>query len=122
VREVEPKDFEVIAEWRKERGAPPLGQWFYPKYGLIQAELAAGWLMRTDSNTAILEHWITNPKADVADRTWAMFAIASALERKAVTEGFTYVITISTVEGLNEACKRAGFKELGAAMMLGKEL
>lgn len=122
IRDVELRDFATIDRWRTDRGVAVLPPKFYPPDGVIEEGVAAGWLIKTDTNMALLEHWITNPDAEVEDRSKGIFNVAAELERRAKADGYEYIAVFSSLDGLDSACKRANYKELGTATMLGKEL
>lgn len=121
MRHVEKDDFQEINLWREQRQAPILSQDFYPQTGLIVDGIAAGFLTMTDTKVALMENFITNPKAYKEDRENAVFEILEGLEKIAVQMGFKYVVGFTDHPKIEHYAKMIG----GTAMnykVYGKEL
>jgi hypothetical protein len=103
--------------WRGWNQRPP-GPEALPKTGFVVAGTVAGFLYRTDSNIAILEAFIANPKSDADERNAALDAIVVALVKEAQRAGFTYLLAYTTVPAILRRAERFGFTVLREAHTL----
>jgi hypothetical protein len=122
MRQVMDSDFKDINEWRAERKAPILPLSWYPNFGMIVEDVAAGFLTITDSDVAILEHFVTNPLAYRDDRMRAIHEIATRLEDEARKRDYKHLIALTSSERIVAHALALKFKEIGPLTMLGKEL
>jgi hypothetical protein len=105
-------DYEMLIAW-----LAPRNQW-YPKdwfsnYGFIVENLgvgaAAGFLYLTNSGRAYIEDFITNPEAELEDRSEAIDLLVYTIEKTAKHLGFKYLIGASYHSGIIAKAKRHGF-------------
>lgn len=122
MRMVDKEDFVEIDAWLAHRHAPVLDESFYPKCGMIVPGIAAGFLITTDTSIALLDHFVSNPKAKISERRAAIVDIAESLEAVAREAGFTRIIAFTRNEAIMKNAMKNGYSEIGHCEMLGKEL
>ena len=122
MRRVIPADMDEIDSWHEERGMFPLNKGVYPLLGLIEPEIAAGFLYRTDTKIAIFENFVSNPKADKVRRREAMLEIAKELEAQAQILGFKYFTAVTKHKSIEDLSLKHGMKFLGTFQIYGKEI
>lgn len=115
------EDFPFVQEWHCERGIHGLTEEDCSPYGYVCPGVAAGFLYSTDSKWALLDGFITNPKAPIRDRYRAVTAIAEAL---LVTCRFRRKIPLAFTQmnGIRKVANRLGLKSAGLfdALTLGE--
>lgn len=121
MRYVEDEDFLEINAWRAARKAAILPADFYGPFGMIVPGVAAGWLSLTDSKVALLENFVTNPKASKEDRNHAITEISACLERIAHQKGYRYLMAITKNPWIAKVARGLDFKSCGTSEILGKE-
>ena len=122
IRGFEKEDFDEINGWRKSRHVAVVPYDFYPRNGLIDPNVAAGFLILTNTGVALLDHFVTNPEAHQKDRRRSILAIAIELEAVAKQMGYRYVLALTKHKGIGHTCIEDGFESLGDCMMFGKEI
>lgn len=121
IREVEDADFLEINQWRRERNATVLPIEFYPRNGLIVPGIAAGFLTVTDSAIAMMENFVSNPKAYKEDREAAIIEIIERLTKKAVELDYKYLWAVTNHPKVEHYISLSGGKPL-YVKLFGKEL
>jgi len=116
-------DHGEIAGWQILRhGLPPPDPKSFPKIGLIEPNLACGFLYRTDSDLAMAEGMYTNPEAPLHLRVEAMDRIIDGLLFMAKELGFHRVVATCRRNSMAQRTARHGFRGLGTYRMVVKEL
>jgi len=105
------KHYKMISSWYQalDREAPSIDN--LPEAGFVIEGKAAGWLTRTDSNTAILEIFVYNPLTTPKSRVLAISSITGALLDLSITLGYTRVIALTDEVMLQNAIKKHSFYE-----------
>lgn len=117
MRRYEREDFNMIKEW----SSVPLT--ILPKTGLIVPNVAAGFLVSTDTNYCFLEPFIGNPKADKEERDIALFTIIDGLIDEAKRLGFDLVFgVLSHPKMIERGLKRGFVKIIGNQQIIGRKL
>lgn len=122
MRFVDFTDADTINGWLTARKAKPVGAENWPRVGMIVEGLAAGFLIQTDTPVAFLEHFVTNPAANLSDRRMALSEIALTLERIAREKGFKRVAAITQSVPILKVASSLGYVFLQNVEMVGKEL
>jgi len=121
MREFTDEDFEQINAWRIERGAKILPMDAYPKMGLIEDGVAAGFLTITDAHWVIAENFVSNPKAYKGDREKAILEMIETFEQYAVKCGYRFLLAVTNHPKIEEYAKLSGGKPIDYRVY-GKEL
>lgn len=93
-----------------------------PSNGIIVPKTAAGFLVWTDTSTAVLDFFITNPSATLMARGRAIDKIIAGLLRKAKSLGFRRVSCDSKIIAIKKKALSLGFKDLGDHQVFCKEI
>ncbi len=116
-------DLGEINSWYQERGLTALGAEFLPKTGYIVSQVAAGFLYTTDSNLALLEGYITNPRASKRVCITAIDSITTALLRTAKELGVKHILAFCDSHGIKRiAQRRHGMSEVGNFSLVTREI
>lgn len=113
VRDYDYKDYNQISSWFHAWGIKPIPEEMLPKLGAIVDSVAVGFLYQTDSDMAVLDSYLSNPKAEKEDKNLALDAITDLLITKAKQLGFTVIKCDTTLETIKYRAKKFGFKENG---------
>ena len=111
-----------IAGWFRARGAKAPKPENLPKVGVFIQEVAVGFLIQTDTSTAILDFFIANPEATKAARSTALDMIAKELIGKAKMLGFDSVRCDSQLDTIVKRARALGFSDLGDFKVFTKEI
>lgn len=112
VRAVVEKDFEQITYWANLRGIL-LQDGVFPSHGLIEPNVAAGFLYCTDSCVAVLDCYISNPESDSHSRDLALDEITKGLIKIAKSMGYTEIKCDTQLSAIKTRAIKHGFKSLG---------
>lgn len=116
------EDFKQISEWMSERSLGVPRGTRLSSTGIIVDNVAAGFLYVTNSEVAIIDCFISNPKADKIDRGNALDEITEALLKLALRYGARIVKCDSQLPSIQERALRHGFTESGTYSSFSKEL
>lgn len=116
------RDFNEINLWRHWRGLDILSRDFYPNTGLMVHGVAAGWLVETDSKVALLENFISNPKAYKQERMEAVKEIGHDLAEYAKRRGYTKLFIITNSGVIEKYALEEKYEKLGTANLFAKEI
>lgn len=106
-------DYEHIVNWFTLRHMPVPAQYELPYVGYIEDGLAAGFLITSDTPTAVLDFFISNPVANKKLRQEAIFQIAKALMEEAKIQKYQRVLCRTKIESIKSAAKDLNFTDLG---------
>lgn len=104
------KDYPEICSWWTAHGWAPIAEDLLPRTRLVIEGLCAGFLYKTDSNFAVLEWVVGNPKADKGQRRIALDLLIQGLLKVAKESGFTTVWTQLEHPALIERYENHGFQ------------
>lgn len=113
VRNFVTSDLEEINTWLADRGLNKLEIKCLPRHGKIVDGLAVGFLIQTDTQTAIIDFYISNSKADKADTNKALDEITFKLISEANALGFKNIKCTTQIMSIRDRAKKLGFKYLG---------
>ncbi len=121
--EIIPVELEIhlpeINTWYKARDQYMLKPDWIPPQGLIVPGIAAGFLIRTNTNIGILEHFVTNPAASKKDRRLAIDMIASRLISAGKSMGMLGFLALSSHPAIFALCEKHGLVELNKKVFVG---
>lgn len=121
IRKYSDKDLDTIMSWFKERHIP-MDPGCLPKLGFIVPDVAAGFLIETNTKSCILEPFIANPKSGSASRNFALNAIMGDLINAARTLGYTHIFGFASHRGMVSRALSWGFMKVEDSVTVCKEL
>ena len=113
VRAYTEDDYKFIVEWMESRALDPLPRDVIPEVGGIVDGIACGFIYKTDSKMAYMEHYISNPFAERHARKQAMQMVTAYLIKQARDAGFKYLYASSDKTTICTLAKEKGFKYIG---------
>ena len=94
-----------------------------PKFGLIVPGIAAGFMYITDDNRiALLEGFVTNPKAGMKAKDKAITDLTDMLVLIAQGKKVKHVFGLTDTKSIVNKSKTLGFKEVGNYTLIYQEL
>ena len=122
VRAYTADDYKFVVEWMESRALDPLPKDVIPEIGGIVDGIAVGFIYKTDSKMAYMEHYISNPFAERHSRKQAMQMVTAYLIKQARDAGFTYLYANSDKTTICTLAKENGFKYIGNQLAFLREL
>lgn len=122
MRRVVASDLPDICGWYEVRGTPAPRYTSFPAIGMIEDEVAAGFLYRTDSDIGWLEGYISNPAAELRRRTDALTLLTAALLEEARSRGVRTVVALAKTRGIERLSSRFGMRRCGVYAMMERSL
>ncbi len=111
VEKFEPqRHYEMVAHWWVGHKWPVLPLAALPASGFVVPGVCAGFLYFTDSEIAILEWVVSNPKASTMEVGRGIKAIVEAAISTALNEGYSMIFSYVKSKGLQKLYERQGFK------------
>jgi hypothetical protein len=120
IRKFQSEDVCEVDTWHEQHGMRPIQA--PPRVGFIVPGVAAGFLYQTDSDVALLEGYVTNPKASSTERHQALDGITQKLLESAADLGFRTVWAITKDAGISLRAQKHKMTRLGSFTVLVKEL
>jgi hypothetical protein len=115
-------DYEEYVSWFKDRNmSAPLFK-FLPPTGIIVDQVAAGFMIETDSRFVILDFFATNKNSDLGKRKEALDEIMKALVELARSENYDFIMCNSKIKRTNDLALSHGFTGIGMYNSLIREL
>jgi hypothetical protein len=115
-------DFKDIEQWFIARNLAMPEPWAFSTIGLIVEDVAAGWLYVTNSGCAMLDCYISNPKADHSSRKQALKQITKGLMKMAKNHGAQMILCNTKIDAIGELAESFGFRSDGVNSMFSKAL
>lgn len=115
-------DYLPMCDWFIKRNLKPPTPVLLPKNGIIVQDVAAGFLILTDSNVGMLDFFITNPDQPKDVRLDALDNIAKVLTHTAQNLKLMSLICNTTFINIKELAQRQGFTYLGEYSTFAKEI
>lgn len=100
----------MVAHWWVGHKWPVLPLAALPASGFVVPGVCAGFLYFTDSEIAILEWVVSNPKASTMEVGRGIKAIVEAAISTALNEGYSMIFSYVKSKGLQKLYERQGFK------------
>lgn len=113
------RDLPEINSWYKARDLYLLKKEWIPPQGFIAPGIAAGFLIRTNTNLGILEHFVSNPAALKKDRRLAIDMIAGLLISAGKSMGILGFMALSSHPEIFKLCEKHGLVELNKRVFVG---
>lgn len=111
------KDYPKISAWCRDYGLH-LEKEDLGKVGFIVDDLAAVWLLTTNSNTVFAEPLIGNPNADPKDRSEALDMLSETIAEYSRSLGAKYLKAYTSNPAVIKRCLSQDFKEDSKTWML----
>jgi hypothetical protein len=109
----EAKDYETLFRWYRLHALPVPPQDLLPKFGLIDPQVAAGFLITTDSGLGIIDFYISNPESKTKERDQVLSLITDGLLSHGRKIGLKYFQCTSQIPSVKNRAVRHGFQYLG---------
>jgi len=109
MRAFKKEDISEINSWLLGRDIEPLDEIDIPKYGMIEPEVAAGFVCFTDTTTCFLEVFLSNPFANKRKVSQSIMKIAKWGLRLASTANMKRCLIITNNRSLKRRAKSLGF-------------
>jgi hypothetical protein len=106
-------DYPALCEWYAAWGQLPPPLDLLPTFGLVAEDVAAGFLIVTDCNLALLEFFISNPKKTSVERNQALDEITDGLLEYGKSIGITNFKADTQIAKIKERAMNHGFKYIG---------
>lgn len=101
--------YPILEGWWEGWKQTPPGPETLPATGFVVADLAAGFLYRTDSSLALIESLVANPASRAEARDAALDAVVEAIAEAAQAAGFDILLAYSSVPAVLRRAQRRGF-------------
>lgn len=121
-RAVEVEDLAEINGWLELRGSPKVSRDYLPPQGFIIPGVACGFLLKTPVGLAILEGYVTNPKARRDYREQALVEITDSLIAAAKIGRVKRLIALTSNKVISELCKEYEFTCLEETRVWGRDI
>jgi len=106
-------DYETISFWFKKRGMSAPLRSDLPFIGLIEDSIAAGFLIKTDTNMGIIDFYVSNPDCSFMQSGRALDEITQGLLEIAAKEGMTRVLCTTQKNSIARLAIANGFNSQG---------
>lgn len=113
VRDYKQSDYNTIARWYESHNQPVPPEDLLPPLGIIDPNVACGFMILCDCNLAILEFYITNPESpkDVRDRV--LDQITEDLIKYGKAIGIDHFKADTQIPAVRTRAEKHGFKYIG---------
>ena len=110
-----------LCRWWESHGMPIVPMDHLSTHGRVVDNIAAGFLIATDTPLAILDFFITNPESSKEDRDKALDELTQTLIKDAKVLGYDVLMASSKISAVVERAKKNGFKSIGVheSLILG---
>jgi hypothetical protein len=115
-------DFDQISKWYVARGKKLPDKSLYPYIGIIVDDVAAGFLVKTETSLGIIDGYISNPESNPKVRSAALNDITEGLIDCAKLIGIRYLKCESQSEAIKKRAIDNGFKSAGMFELFGLEI
>lgn len=122
MRTYRPDDYEELKAWCQDRQMRVPQPDDLPLFGLIEPGVAAGFLVMTDTRTAILDFFISNPQAHAIRRGRAVDIIILGLMERARYLGVKRLLCDTQIDTIKRKALNLAFEPLGQYSVFCKEI
>lgn len=115
-------DLVQVKKWHEDRGinCPDLS--YFPPTGFIIDDIAAGFILYTDSGIALIDGYISNPNCKKSEREKALNLITRALIESAKKKGCNVIKCDTKLDCIKIRATKHGFKSLGVYESFAMEI
>jgi len=106
-------DYVTICKWWLAHKKYTIPVEMLPTYGLIVPNIAAGFLIVTDCDLALLEYYVTNPKSDKKERDLALDLITNRLIKYGESIGVNNFKADTQIKAIKDRAEKFGFRNIG---------
>lgn len=122
MRSFQPYDYQILSGWMAQRGLDAPKMEFLPPTGLIEDNVACGFLIGCDNGVGILDYFISNPDIPIEERDVALDDIVYTLILTATRSGLKQIYCNSALRSIKARAEKHGFSLLGEYASYLKEL
>ena len=122
MRSYEQKDYTTVKKWIGDRGFNIPDREDIPSVGIIEDDVACGFLILTDVNVGIIDFFVSNPKAKPIEAGKALDHITHALVQKAKSLGLSRVECSTKKDSIVKLAQKHNFRTMGHYTILSVEL
>ena len=105
MRRYDSADYSDLTSWLSKRGLPLSQKMDLPEVGYIEPDVACGFLIQTDTKTALIDFVISNPDASRRERSSALNSILRELIKHARWLNYRLVSASIQVSASKELAK-----------------
>ena len=116
------EDLDEMNSWYRARGRSALPIGLLPETGFFEPGVGAGFLYITDSETSLIEGYITNPIASLRARNRAINMITLALLAEAKRRGSSLVVAICRERGIERRANKFGLRTIGTYALASRSV
>jgi hypothetical protein len=102
--------YDLMNSWYKARKMKTIRIEFFPKIGFVSNRIAAGFLVKTDTETCIFDYLVSDPREAPMDRGRAVIEVVAALLAAGRVLGFRRVSILTGLSGVKDLAARFGLK------------
>lgn len=110
-----------IMQWYRARGQPSPKRLEIPNIGLVIPEVAAGFLVHTDTHFALFWGLVSNPQMPKQFREIALTTITTSIADLAQQEGYSHILGLTTQDAVRAYAANQNYQESTVTLVL-KEL
>lgn len=122
MRRYEATDYPEIVSWLEKRGLNLSQKMDLPEVGYFEPGVACGFLIQTDTKTALFDFFISSPEVSRKARSRAIESITSELIKHARWLHYKRINCSIAIMANKERAKTFGFREVGDHTEFVKEL
>jgi hypothetical protein len=115
-------DWDEYCTWFERRGILAPSPSLCPPHAFLRLRHAAGWVLTTDADLAIVEGIATDPGAPPGERWVDLTELHGLLKAYAASKDKTRLLFLPSRGRLEELCKSLGFEKLGEHATYGQRL
>ena len=114
IKVIDKDDYILIRKWWKYYDWEPVHPYLLSKNGYIISDegenIVAGWYVKTDGLTALVEWIVKNPKAKPKKFIKGLSLLCETIEQQAKQDGYKMIITFLENDKLKKFMKRRKYK------------
>lgn len=103
----------LVKKWLEAHGLKVPDKRLFYDFGLVVENAAIGFLCKTNSGGAWIDHVVADPVLDKKFRDEAINTLFVLLEKEAVDDGFVMVSALATLPAMRRRFERGGYSKHG---------
>src|SRR5271165_2722312 len=113
VRRFTAEDWSQMASWYQKHDQNCPKMTVLPQIGFIEPGVAAGFLYRTDSDTCLIDAYISNPDISAEERDACLDEVTRALLEVAESQNYSKIMAITKSGAISRRAIKHGFRDKG---------
>jgi hypothetical protein len=118
------RDYQLLKSWYEMWAMRPPAPEEMSSFGVVaegaDGGIAAGFLLKTDTCTALLEGFISNPETWSFERDEALDHVSQHLIDAALIQGYKNIVCFTKLPAIAKRARKLGFKEIGDYKLLSR--